>query len=88
MPDSIIKPMDEFSLSRLENYIWQCADNPIDMPLDAFCGLLDEVVRFLGTFGKAMFIAVNDVQTRSRDIRKNRDFLANQLNKPANMSLQ
>ena len=53
--------MEEFSLRRLENYIWQCADNPTEMPPDAFCGMLDEIVRLLGTFGKAMYMAFKDV---------------------------
>ena len=71
----------------MKNVILQCADNPNDFPVDAFCTLLDEFVRLLSTFGKAMYYAFEDVSSKSEDMRKNRDFLASELGKPANMSL-
>ena len=78
---------DEFSLKRLEKYIWLCADNETAIPTNAFCGMLDEIVRLLAGLGKAMYIAFKDVKDKSEDMRKNRNFLVSEFNKPKNMTL-
>ena len=79
---------DIFNLRRLEKYIWQCADNKNGMPIIAFCDMLDEIVLLLGALGKAMYMAFKDVKDKAADMRKNKEFMVNSMQKPDDISLQ
>jgi len=37
--------------------------------------MLDEVIRLLATFGKAMAIAFNDIKLKSVEMKKNKEFM-------------
>ena len=57
------------------------------MSIDTFCDMLDEIVRLLGSLGNAMYMAFKDVMDKAADLRKNRDFMVSDFNKPKDISL-
>ena len=77
-----------FNARRLDKVVWLCADNLEAIPVGAFCAMLDEIVNLLGALGKALFMAFKDVKDKALDMKKNKEFIVNTMNKPDDITLQ